>query len=96
MQSEQVVPDTWRDLNSTERDILYILAVHGRQVGLAITRARGRGRQNQNTVGRALPDLREQGLIRSEPATDRPGTGEYHELTDAGWDVIHDSPVQVE
>jgi DNA-binding HxlR family transcriptional regulator len=96
MQTEQVVPDTWRDLNSTERDILYVLAVHGRQVGVDISKARGRGVENMNTVTRRLPDLRERGLITSEYAADRPSTSEYHELTDKGWDVVHDSPLRVE
>lgn len=94
--TEQIIPDAWRDLNATQRDILYILATTGRQTATSINGALGRPHAHPNTVTRNLDGLRAKGYVTSVDADDRPGTGQYHDLTDAGLDVIHDAPVVLE
>lgn len=95
MDTTQIIPDAWRDLSATQRDILFVLASRGRATATNIRAAFGSD-GHPNLVTRQLDGLHDAGYVTSEYADDVSGTGDYHEITDAGLDVIHDAPVRVD
>lgn len=76
------VPRAWQALTGTQRDSLLVLARDDRRMASDVADALGY--EHRNRASRALADLRDTDLVESTAATDRPGTGKYHRLTDDG------------
>lgn len=93
-EDDTIVPQGWRDLNSTQRDILVALAQIGPANGVEINHALGGTDTTIGTINNNLGTLRGYGLVETTKAVDGYGPEKTNGLSDAGVELIWDAVVR--
>lgn len=87
------IPDAWRELNATQRDILVLLAIDGGQTGGELNRLLGSTEPDSKVAYTNLEALRDAGLVERG---EHPDHERYHanDLTDDGRALVRAAVVE--